>query len=135
MESEIEDWKKPLVIRCNLGQESEFPGLVHARDGVALDSVTRSYYWTKAGKGSNDSAQSFLGEYPPIHDTWSVLRYFAEGTESFRQLLARFPKGTTFAFPTGMLGDGATEERVFDEFAHFLAAHDSKLVRTARPQK
>jgi hypothetical protein len=93
-------WRQPITIGFQPGSESEF---VNARELYLRGQ--------------------------PESDYWHVGRYSAKSLAKLKKLLARFPAGTTFTFPTGMLTDPDAEERLFTELQREVASHDLKLVK------
>lgn len=98
-------WGEPIPIRFSSGRVSEF-----------------------------SSAPASLYRGAPAYDNWYVAQYSAESLAELKSLLARFPNGTSFSFPAGMLTDESAEERLFGELEQHLAAHGLKLVTAPRPE-
>ena len=61
--------------------------------------------------------------------TWCVAgQYFADTKAELKALLARFPRGSTFAFPTYISTDAAEFQKFFDDLSAFVEQHGMKLV-------
>jgi hypothetical protein len=101
----LDKWREPIAISFNSGSQSEFP-----------------------------SARERIYRGRPDNDYWYVAQYSAESLAGLKKLLARFPKGTTFSFPTGMLTDAEAEQRLFRELQQHVAAHGLELVRAPPPR-
>jgi len=102
---DLDRWREPVAIQFSSGSESEF---LNARP---------SY---QRGR--------------PAYDCWYVAQYSAYSLVDLKKLLARFPKGTTLSFPTGMLTDAQAEERLFTDLKQHVASHGLKLVKRPRPE-
>jgi hypothetical protein len=61
-----------------------------------------------------------------------VRRYSAKSLAELKKLMACFPAGTTFTFPSGMLTDTGAEERLFADVQRDVASHGLKLVKAPR---
>lgn len=81
----LEAWREPVMIQFQAGADGEFP-----------------------------SAPPPNSHRTPLHDYWWVTQYYVTSLAELKTLLARFPTGTTFCFPVGMLTDPAAEQKVFD---------------------
>ncbi len=102
---DLDRWREPVAIQFSSGSESEF---LNARP---------SYH-----RGN------------PSYDCWHVAQYSAYSLAELKKRLARFPKGTTLSFPTGMLTDAQAEEQLFTDLQQHAASHELKLVRRPRPE-
>jgi len=103
----LDRWREPMAIQFSSGSESEFPSV---RPPV-----------TSFGS-------------PPRNDRWHLAQYSAYSLAELKKLLARFPKGTTLSFPTGMLTDAQAEQRLFADLQQHVASHGLKLVKAPRPK-
>jgi hypothetical protein len=97
----LDFWRQPIAISFQPGSESEFP-----------------------------TAREILQYGQPESDYWYVGRYSAKSLAELKDLLARFPAGTTFSFPTGMLTDTGAEERLFVKLQRDVASHGLKVVKS-----
>ncbi|MCL4204806.1 MAG: hypothetical protein KJ000_20195 [Pirellulaceae bacterium] len=97
----LDSWREPVAIQFSAGTESEFP-----------------------------SARPSFQRGTPSYDCWFVAQYTAHSLAAVKELLARFPQGTTLSFPTGMLSDPQAEEQLFGDLQQYVAAHGLKLVET-----
>jgi len=97
----LDSWREPVAIQFSAGTESEFP-----------------------------SARPSFQRGTPSYDCWFVAQYTAHSLAAVKELLARFPKGMTLSFPTGMLSDPQAEEQLFGDLQQYVAAHGLKLVET-----
>jgi len=107
VDSRLRSWREPVAIQFSVGTESEFPS---ARPAI-----------TSFGS-------------PPQYDRWYVAQYSAYSLAEFKKLLARFHKGTTLSFPTGMLTDAQAEQQLFTDLQQHVASHGLKLVKAPRPK-
>ncbi|MBC8869340.1 MAG: hypothetical protein H8E44_07970 [Planctomycetes bacterium] len=105
VDSRLYSWREPVAIQFQEGTESEFL------------STHRSFH-----RGN------------PSYDCWYVAQYTAYSLAELKKLLARFPKGTTLSFPTGMLTDAQADERLFTDLQQHVASHGLKLVKAQRPE-
>jgi hypothetical protein len=97
----LDSWREPVAIQFSAGTESEFP-----------------------------SARPSFQRGTPSYDCWYVAQYTAHSLAAVKELLARFPQGTTLSFPTGMLSDPQAEEQLFGDLQQYVAALGLKLVET-----
>ena len=104
VDSLLEGWREPIAIRFNSGVDGEFP------------SAPLSGMISTSGRN--------------IDDQWWVAQNFVDSLAELKKLLCRFPVGTTFGFPTGMLTDSVAEQRLFDDLKQTLAPHGMKLVKS-----
>jgi hypothetical protein len=82
------------------------------------------------------SADSRSGSHrTPIEDYWWVAgQYHARSLTKLQTLLARLPSGITFNFPTGMLSDAATEQKLFDELQQSMKVNGQILLKKPRAE-
>lgn len=65
--------------------------------------------------------------------TWCVAdQYFADTKAELKTLLARFPRGSTFALPTHVSTDAVEFRKFFDELSTFVENRGMKLVKAER---
>ncbi len=100
----LDHWREPVAIHFNPGTDGEFPSAARAK--------------------------SYAFPFPAVENQWWVTQYFAHSLADLKKLLARFPAGTTFGFPTGILTDPVAEQRLFDDLQESLAPHGMKLVKS-----
>ena len=100
----LERWREPIVIHFQPGTDGEFSSLL--------------------------APQSNTNQFPSSHDYWMVAQYDAPSLADLKKLLSRFPTGTTFSFPSGMLTDAVAEQRLFDDLQQSLVQHGMKLVKS-----
>ena len=100
----LDDWREPVAIHFNAGTDGEFP--------------------------SAAPPKFYAMPFPAVDNQWWVTQYFAHSFADLKKLLARFPAGTTFGFPTGILTDAMAEQRLFDDLQESLAPHGMKLVKS-----
>lgn len=107
IEMHLISWTDPIRIDCHRGGEGEFE---HA--GFPM-----------AGGGS---------EPGHVEDWWYVADYGALSKAELKAVMARFPRGTTFALPTYVSTDPAEFQRFFDELNTSVQQHGMKLVKVDR---
>jgi hypothetical protein len=103
IDARLNEWREPVAIHFQAGGDSEFP-----------------------------SARPAWQRGQPAYDCWHVAQYSAYSLAELKKLLARFPAGTTFTFPTGMLTDADAEERLFADLKREVALHGLGLIKAPR---
>ncbi|HEY5314683.1 MAG TPA: HEAT repeat domain-containing protein [Pirellulales bacterium] len=99
----LRGWTDPIVISFQQGDEGEF----------------EHHGWPSAGSSGS------MG-------TWEVAGYGADSKATLKALLARFPRGTTFALPTYVSTDPVEFQTFFNDLSEYVARRGMRLVKVVK---